>query len=188
MAPVTPVGVPATLVAGDTLLFSVSYGDFPVSEGWLLSMSIVGAGQLQTTAGEITEDDGVTWTVTVPASRTATLNSQPGVYRWFHYMTGSGSYAGIRYTVAEGRIEILANPAQAQNGDFRFQEEKDLEVIDAAIAGRITDDMKAYTIRGRQVVMLELSELRNLRRDCVQRLRRRQGLTMPRLVRVYHGP
>lgn len=190
MAPVTPVGVPGSLIAGDTLLFSVSYGDYPVSEGWLLSMSLVGAGTIQTTAGEITEDDGVTWTVTVPASRTAELNANPGVYRWFHYMTGSASFAGRRYTVAEGRIEILANPAQAQNGAFQAQCEKDLAVVEAAIAGRLGDDMQAYTIRGRQVVLIPVKELiaerSRLKRE-VWRFRNK-GKAMPVLQRVYHGP
>lgn len=190
MAPITPVGVPSQLIAGDTLLFSVSYGDFPVSEGWTLSMTLAGVGTLQTESGEITEDDGTTWTVTIPASRTRTLAAKPGVYRWFHYMTGSGSYSGRRYTVAEGRIEVLLNPADAADGDFQFQEEKDLAVVEARLAGRLTDDMQAYTIRGRQVVLIPYQELvaeRARLKRAVWKLRN-PGLAMPVLRRVYHGP
>jgi hypothetical protein len=189
MAPVTPTGVPGQVVAGDTLVFELSYGDYPISEGWVLSMSFVGKGALQTETAEVTEDDAK-WTVLIPATRTAILHSNPGAYRWFAYMTGAGAYAGQKYTVAEGRIEVLANPRQAQDGDFQAQCEKDLAVVEAAIAGRLADDMQAYTIRGRQVVMIPVKELvaerSRLKRE-VWRFRN-PGAAMPVLRRVYHGP
>ena len=171
------------------MLFDVAYGDYPISEGWTLSLSFVGKGTLQTETAEVTEDD-TKWTVLVPASRTATLNNTPGVYQWFAYMTGSGSYAGRKYTVDEGRIEVRANPRQAANGDFQAQCEKDLEVVLAKLSGRLTDDMQAYTIRGRQVQLIPYKELvaeaSRLKRE-VWRFRN-PGKAMPTLRFEYHGP
>ena len=190
MAPTTPTGVPAQIVAGDTLLFYVpSYGSFPISEGWTPSYSFVGKRVLQTESSELTED-GNQWTCTVPIARTITLDSKAGVYEWHLFMTGSGDYAGQRYEVDSGKIEVLTNPANALDGDFQAQCEKDLAVVEAAIAGRLADDMKAYTIRGRQVVLLDLSELTTerarLKRE-VWKLKN-PGRGIPVLQRVYHGP
>lgn len=188
MAPITPVGVPSQLIAGDTLLFRVSYGDFPVSEGWTLSMTLAGVGTLQSEAGEITNDGSVTWTVTIPASRTRTLAAKAGVYRWFHYMTGSGSYAGRRYTVAEGRIEVVQNPADAADGDFQYQEEKDLAVVEAKLAGRLADDLQMYMIRGRQVSLIPYKDLvaeRARLKRAVYRLR--TGHAMPSVRVTLHA-
>lgn len=159
MAPVTPTGVPDTIVAGDTLLFYVpTYSGYPISEGWTPSYAFVGKGTLHTESGELTSD-GSRYTCLVPATRTITLDAKAGVYAWYLFMTGSGDYAGRRYRVDEGRIEVQTNPANALDGDFQAQCEKDLAVIEAKIANRLSDDLKAYTIRGRQVVLMEPREL-----------------------------
>jgi hypothetical protein len=159
MAPTTPIGVPSELVCGDTLQFYVpSYGDYPISEGWTPTYSFVGAGVLQTQSSELT-NDGATWTCLVPAARTITLDSKEGAYQWYLFFTGSGAHAGKRYRADEGRITVKADPSNALDGDFQAQCEKDLAVVEAKIADRLTDDLKAYTIRGRQVVLMEPSEL-----------------------------
>jgi hypothetical protein len=189
MAPITPVGVPAQIVAGDTVKFTVSYSDYPISESWTLAIRLAGAAVLEWDAAWLT-DDGNVWTVTIPATKTQTLNSSPGVYRWFADVTGSGAYAGEKYTVADGTIVVTANPRQAQNGDFQSQEEKDLAVVEAAIANNLTDGMKAYTIKGRQVVLMDHSELlaeRSRLKRAVWRLKH-PGKFGPVLQRVYHGP
>jgi hypothetical protein len=160
MAPVLITGVPSEIVAGDTLTFYVpTYGDFPISEGWTPSYSFVGAGVLQTTAGEITSD-GSKWTVLVPATRTITLDSKEGSYEWHLFFTGSGAYSGQRFEAASGRITVSPDPTNAQDGDFQEQCEKDLAALEAVAAGQITDTIKAYTIRGRQVVLWDKSEIR----------------------------
>lgn len=189
MAPLTPLGVPAQIVAGDTLLFDVpTYSGFPASESWTPSYTFAGKGVLHTAASEVTSD-GSTYTVLVPASRTIELDSKAGVYEWHLFMTGSGAYANRRYEVDSGRVTVLSNPATAVDGDFQAQCEKDLEVLEAAYSGQLTDTMKAYTIRGRQVVLWERSEVRaeiaRLKRE-VWKLKN-PGAGMPVLKRSWYA-
>jgi hypothetical protein len=189
MAPVTPIGVPAQIVAGDTLLFDVSFSDFPASESWTLAFEFAGAGRLTTLEAEVV-NDGSKYTVTVPASRTITLDSRPGVYRCFATLTGTGAYAGRKYTLEQRTVEVLSNPSTAQDGEFQAQCEKDLAVVEAAIAGQIADGMKSYTIRGRQVVLFDRAELAaersRLKREVWRLKNPSNGL--PVLRRHYHGP
>jgi hypothetical protein len=189
MAPVTPTGVPAQIVAGDTLLFDVSFGDFPASESWTLAFEFAGAGRLTTTAGEVV-NDGAKYTVTVPATRTIELDSKPGVYRCFATLTGTGSYAGRKYTLEQRTVEVISDPSNAAAGDFQAQCEKDLAVVEAAYSGQLADGMKSYTIRGRQVVLFDRAELAaersRLKRE-VWKLKNK-GSGIPVLRRYYHGP
>lgn len=163
MAPVVPLGVPAELTAGDTLKFQVTYATYPVSEGWTLSFVLAGAGVLRSVSTEITNDGGVTWIVTIPASRTATLTK--GSYSWFAFMTGSGTYVGVRQQIDQGRITVLQDPALAAPGDLQAQCEKDLAAVQAVKSGRITDDIQSYVIGGRQVTAIPFTELLALERS-----------------------
>lgn len=156
MAPVTPYGVPDQFIVGDTLLFQIAFGDYPSSEGWTLAFTFAGAKTLHTEVSEVSSS-GTTHTVTVPATRTTLLS--PGVYRWFAYATGSGTYAGRRHLAGEGRCEVRANPATAQDNELQEQVEKDLAIVRAAKTGRLTDEMASYMIRGRQVVLLSYTDL-----------------------------
>lgn len=160
MAPTTPKGEPSSVVAGDSWLWEVSYQDYPSSEGWALSYTFRGAGSLDTTAGEVVVSSDV-WTVHIPASRTADLGA--GAYRWAAYMTGSGSYAGRRHEVARGVVTVVANAALATDGALQSSDERILAAIEAALEGRITDDVQMTQINGRLVTNIPILELQRLR-------------------------
>lgn len=188
MAPVVPSDVPSTLRAGDSLHFTATFPDYPVSEGWSLSYVLRGIGQLDTSATEITAGDtGVDWDVLIAADRTQVLDA--GTYTWFAVMTGSGDTDGLRNIVAEGRIVVTANPLDADAGDFRAQCEKDLEVVQAALASRLTDDMQSYMIGGRQVVLIPIRELYAIETRLKRQVWKLQhpGESFPKIRLVFRG-
>lgn len=187
MAPVTQAGLPNALLAGDSLIFTATYAEYPQSEGWTLSYSFRGVGTLETAASEVVAGSGGAWTITIPAARTAPLPA--GTYQWFAVQTGSGSYAGRRDTVESGRINVSLDPASALAGDYRAQSEKDLEAVRAALSGRVTDDLSSYMIGGRQVVLIPIRELVALESRLKREVWRLQnpGLPYPRIRMVFSG-
>lgn len=186
MAPVVPVGVPDVLVAGDSLIFKVSYPLYPVSEGWTLSFQFKGDGELITTSGEVTDDSSVTYTVNVPASRTADLAK--GVYRWFALATGSGTYSGRRDVAARGVLTVEANPNTAASGDYASPEEIELDALNAALQAAAGDLVISYTIGNRQVTYDRRGAMR--RRSALERAvwrQRNPGKPWPSIQVAFGG-
>lgn len=172
MAPTVPTGEPVTAVAGDSWLWTQTYADYPSDEGWTLSYAFRGASLLDTTAGEVSQS-GTTVTVTVDASRTADLT--PGTYYWTAIATGSGTYAGRVHTAGSGVCEVTRNLSLAAEGEALTWEEQTLSVVEAALTGKVTDDMASYMIAGRQVVTIPLNELRALRGSLKRTIARQRG-------------
>lgn len=172
MAPTVPFGEPTTAVAGDTWLWQQAFPDYPSSEGWSLAYAFRGAGLLDTESSEVVQD-GTNVTVTVVASRTATL--QPGTYYWTAIATGSSSYAGRVHTAGSGVLEVTRNLSTSAEGEALTWEEQTLPVLEAAIAGKLTDDMSSYMIGGRQVVTIPLREQLDLRDKMRRAIARQRG-------------
>lgn len=156
MAPTIPVGEPTSVTAGDSWVFKQSFAEYPVSEGWTLAYAFAGPGEIVTATSEVTDDGSATYTVTIPAART---DIPVGTYRWVATMTGTGSYAGQRYTVRAGMVEVCANVAAAESETLWDPDEKLLAAIDAVIYGRVTDDVQEVTIGGRSIVKIPIAEL-----------------------------
>ena len=181
MAENIPEGVPATLTAGNTWQWTQRLSDYaPTETGgtWALSYAINGVGSLKWDASWVT-NDGLAWTVTIPAASTAGLPA--GRYQWAAIVTGGGGYDGQRYTPDSGILTIAPNPATAAQGDFQTHAEKALSAVEAVLEGRITADIQAYAIGGRSVTSIPVLELRKLRaqyRDEVWR-ERHPGQTLP---------
>lgn len=163
MAPVIPTGEPTTITAGSTVKWAVVSGTYPASEGWALSYAVNGASTLLWSAGYVT-DDGTTYTVTLPASATATLVA--GVHELTRIWTGSGSYAGEVYREALPPVTVVADPSTQGPGDRLAFAEQNLAYVEAAITARLKGDVpQEYQIGGRSVTKMSLADLRSMRRD-----------------------
>ena len=160
LAPTIPTGEPTQARAGDTWRFTLTDTEFPSSEGWSLSYAINGASKLAWDASWVSSTTN-THTVTIPASATADL--LPGVYEITRLWTGSSGTAGQVFSVTLSNLTILANPTTAGAGDRQSWEEKTLAVVEAVLAGRVTDDIAMYQIQGRTISKLPLTELLTLR-------------------------
>lgn len=152
-----PTREPERLSAGDTWQWTRTFGDYPAST-WTLNyfLAVEGAG-----ANPITFEataDGDTFAITVAAATTAAYAA--GSYQWTAYATDGSE----RRRVDEGRLEILANVATADDTyDPRSHAQKILDALEALILGRTTKDVNQYAIGGRQLTKMAPEELRTWR-------------------------
>lgn len=182
MAPTIPVGELTSARAGDSWIWKQSFPEYPVSEGWALAYAFKGPGELATASGDVVDDGNATYTVTIPASRTASLDR--GTYQWVATMTGSGTYAGRRDTVSSGVIDVLADLPTADASSVLSPDERLLNAIDDVIYGRVTDDVQEITIAGRSIVKIPITELLALKSKLERRVWRLRNPGRSAVARV----
>lgn len=169
MAPLTPTGVPAQVIAGDTWKWRIQdLQDYPFSESWQLLYEFVGIAALHITQAMVvyasTGADAGFWVITVPLGSTTIA---AGRYRLLGRMVGSGTYAGLEYTISDDVVVLIANPRTAAAGDFQTQAEKMLAKIDAEISARLSGTAgsahESYQVDGRALNKVTLHDLNRLR-------------------------
>jgi len=93
--------------------------------------------------------------VTITAATSAAYAA--GKWSWQSYAT-SGA---LRYLVDDGLLQILPNySAQTTTLDTRSHARKCLELIEAAMQGRLPDGLDGYNIGGVDIRMIGLAQLR----------------------------
>jgi hypothetical protein len=180
-------------VAGDTLKFTKSLGDYLPSVGWVLTYSLVKDGDQE--AITATDNGDETHLVNVAATVTAAYSA--GIYRWQSYVTK----AAERYSIASGTIEAVADFAAATSGlDARAHCKRTLDALEATIEGKASKDQAGYSISfgeggaSRSISRLsfgELIEARKFYKNEYQRLIRQQrvsqGLDSGRTIHIRMG-
>jgi hypothetical protein len=157
LTPPIPDREPIQFVAGDTVKWTRVVADYPAVDGWTLNYKIVGPRALVSQPA-VSVVDGV-FTVTLAASATAGAAFAAGTYRIIGYVDGVGAE---RHTVYEGVVEILPNVAELSHTSLLTHEERMLTAIQAALEGRTTADIEAYTIDGTQITKLPMERLLQL--------------------------
>lgn len=149
-------GEPDTLIAGDTWRWRKTLGDYPPSEGWVLSYAIRGASVIPPAAVVVVAAAGY-YDVSVAASATALL--AVGTYRWAAIAT-----AGAEVVTADsGVFAVERNLQTAAAGEATTHAERMVSLIEAALESRIPSGMASYQIAGRAVTSYTPTELRQLR-------------------------
>ena len=144
---------PEKLTGGVTWKWKKTITDYPASE-WTLTYYLRKNGATATSFNATA--DGDTFLVTVAAATTA--NYATGVYD----IVGVVVKAAEKYVVYDGIIEVLTNPASASAYDPRTHSRRVLDLIEAAMEGRIPNGMESYTIGGRSITKISLPDLRML--------------------------
>jgi hypothetical protein len=179
MAAEVPTIEPTSLVAGDTLKFTKSLGDYPASDAWVLTYTLVNSANRYTFAATASGDDHA---VTVAATTTASY--APGEYD----LRGQVSKAGEVYTVATGQITVRPSFASATDG--RSSAKKTLDAINAYLADTNNLAAASYEIAGRRLSRYTLADLLALRSAMETDVSREQaaqriGAGLPDKRRVY---
>ena len=152
-----------TIVAGDTLDFTVSVADYPASAGWTLKYRLTPRFatpvQAPVTLSATTNANGADYNVQAAPATTAAWAA--GIYAWARWVEKTGA----RQTLDEsGLLIVKADPsATAQGFDARGHARKVLDAIEAVIEGRATKDQEEYTIGNRRLIRTPLPELIKLR-------------------------
>jgi hypothetical protein len=161
-----PTIEPQQVRAGDTLRWTRSFGDYPASDGWVLTYRLINAAQKYDIAA-ITDSDGRGFDVVIPAATSKTY--APGDYSWVATVTKAAT--SERVTVAQGRITVLPDlAAQAGAFDPRSANQQVLDGIEAMLAGRT--DVQEYTIGTRSIKRMPITELLAWRSVYVMKVRR----------------
>lgn len=122
-----------TLIAGDTLDFTIDVPDYPASDGWVLTYRLTPRFTTPTQApidiSAATNADGKRYDVQASPSTTAAW--APGAYTWARWLAKSGA----RQTLDEsGQLLVKPDPATTAQGlDSRSHARKELELLEAAI-------------------------------------------------------
>lgn len=152
--------MPATFTAGDTVRLRLTVADASAADGGTLTLALAGASTL--TASGVAA--GAAWDVTLPASETAAL--ERGTYAWRTRLVEDG----VTRTVGSGVVTITPDLATLAPGEAQSWDEKTLAIVEAALTGTITGEMRRYMIAGRQVETFSLKELIDLRNQLERRI------------------
>lgn len=148
--------VPACFPAGTSLLLRILIDGYPAGGSAEATLFLQGKSKLEAIADDT---DGQAFVWNIGADLTDDLEA--GVYKWaIRVDTDDGIFQPLK-----GTTNVEPDMAAAAAGDLQDPDEKLLELVEAAIAGRIPAGMDSYQIRGRAVSKIPLSELLKLRRE-----------------------
>lgn len=157
--------LPAEIVAGVTIDYTLSIPDYLASQGWTLKLFLAGPGVMNKAAAAV----GDAFHVTLTATETGPLAT--GLYQFAHRV----SKAGEVHEVERGKVVVLPNLETVGAGDLASWEEAALTAVRAAIKGALDGKMASFTIYGRQVQYFTPKELRETEVALAQRVARRRG-------------
>lgn len=151
-----PTSEPKRIVKGDTIQWTRSFAGYDPAI-WSLTYGFSNATHGFTVDGA-DRGDG-TWLLRIAPDASANLSN--GKYRWHARVTDNTDV----FTVAEQPIgefvEVIGAAGTAL--DLRYQLEKDLEAIEAYLAGK--SDVASYTIRDRSLARYTHAELWQMRQE-----------------------
>ena len=144
---------PEKLTAGVTWKWKKTLSDYPASE-WTLTYYLRKDGATATSFSAAA--DGDSYLVTVAAATTAAYAS--GIYDFIGWVIKGTE----KFEVFNSMIEVLPNPTNASAYDPRSHARKVMELIEAAMEGRVPNGMESYSIGGRSINKIPLNQLREL--------------------------
>lgn len=159
--------MPNEIRAGTTVEYTRTLTDYPASAH---SLAVTIAGPSAAVAATVVET-GDTYSVTLDAAATAALI--PGNYQWVERVTVTAS--GKKYDVAAGQVFVLRDLTVATAGQAQTWEEKALALVETALTGRATADMESFSIAGRAITKIPVTELRAWREWLVWAVRQQRN-------------
>lgn len=153
------MGIPDRLRAGDTWAWTESSSDYPASDGWALTYSLVpvagGAGKITITAVAA----GADHSISVPAATTASYAA--GNYAVLARVGRAGEVRTI--DVAVQSITVSPDLSALATFDSRSTAAKALDKVNAWLSGDKSLEVAGYTVADRQIQHYSLTDLLKLR-------------------------
>lgn len=154
-----PLQEPETLVKGDRWVWKRTdlVSDYPTSTYALTYEFVDGGGasnQFTITASETTD----AYIVEVPSTTTASYAAR--TYQWYAFITRTSD--SQRVAVDNGITLVVDNYADT-NADQRSHAKKALDAIEAVIQNRATIDQSSFSIAGRSLSRMSVTELLQFR-------------------------
>lgn len=151
-----PEGEPETVVVGDFIQWKRSdlVQDYPVathSATYVARITGGGSNEIQLTA---TESNPSYYLFTVTSDTSSSF--VPGLYHWQLEVTETAS--GNRIVVGTGMFRALPD-LDVNNSDPRSHAEIMLDKIQTILEGRADSDVSSYSIQGRSLAKMSISDL-----------------------------
>lgn len=166
MNPTIPDREPTVIQAGDTLLWSRSFPDYPPSAGWTLKYAFRGVGSFDISA----EDDGSGngYIVLVPAATSAVA---AGLYEWVAWVENTADPVE-KHSVASGRVIVRPQLSTTAAGTRQQHAERMVALIEAQLEQLAASPVETYTIEQQTTVRRKMLELEGTRARYKAELRR----------------
>ena len=144
---------PEKLRAGSTLKVEVGYSDFPAPD-WVATLILVRTNNKQTVVATANGSDH-----RFLASAATTAGWETGQFTWVVEVTGTVDSVSETHVAAQGTMEVLVDFAAGGNYDARTTAKKTLEAIEAVIENRGSQDQLSYSIAGRSLSKMPITDL-----------------------------
>jgi hypothetical protein len=153
-----PRSEPATVTAGDTVQWLRQLADYPASDGWTLTYTLInGAAKITINS----TPDGDAHLVAATAATSATWEA--GSYDWQARATRGSGPSLEAATVAMGRMQVRPAFGAATTLDARTTARQALDAVEAYMANGSNLQAASYTIGGRSLSRHSFTELLALR-------------------------
>jgi hypothetical protein len=162
----TPTETPSSITAGNSVSWLLTFSDYPASAGWVLGFYLVNSARAFNFTASSSDDSYL-----VDLTATATALYVAGDYKY----TALVSLGTERYTVETGSITILPNPSTLVTYDGRSQAEKIVYYLKASFETNAPKIVLNYTIGGRRMENIPVSERLELLRFWEARLASEQS-------------
>jgi len=155
VTPPIPSCEPESFAAGETVQWTKSVPDYPNTDGWSLIYSIRGPSSFKDVTADPLSDGS--YSITLAAADTDPL--KPGTYQWVSRAYKAGPPV-LRYAVGSGVIRVSQNLANVDT--LESHAAIMVRLLEALLEGRVTSDMQRYTIAGRSIDKIPITEARQL--------------------------
>jgi len=147
--------IPYEFYAGDTVIWQIENLNTDYSNSThTLTYKFRLENNGSTTFSVDATADGNNYKITLSASTTASITE--GKYNFISYVTRNSDNA--RVTVDRGMIEVKPNLASSTS-ETRSHAKKMLDLIESLLEGKATKDVSSYSIAGRSLNKMSVSEL-----------------------------
>lgn len=155
----------ADFFAGDNIEFSISTDELKSTDNINLKVTFLSATlpKIEIIADNVADGS---WAISQQPAET----SQLGIGKYTVYYAFYNSAQGFAKQFAGSPVEIKPNILETDNYDFRTDNQKLLDVVRQRIAGRLDDTMNAFSINGRSVTLMTITELMSLERDLIAKV------------------
>ncbi len=144
--------IPASFIAGDTVKWLRDLPDYPPSDGWELTYSLVKDGARK----EVTATNNGDGKFLLTISATDSADYTAGDYAWQEYVTKDDE----RYSLGFGRATVKTNFDAAENGiEVRSHVKKTLDALEAMLERKACRDQMSVSVNGRSVGAMSPADL-----------------------------
>lgn len=147
-------GLPAKFTAGESLSWSLSFSDYPASDSWVLTYTLINATHKITITASADGDDHL---IEVSSETSAAYNA--GEYKVQAHISNGTE----KYQVDVGAVEILTDYAEETTFDSRSKVKIILDALEDVLANRATKTQLSQAIGNVSVTHWDFEKIRKER-------------------------